>query len=222
MTGSARARLLLVDDHHLVVEGLKSALREHFDVLAIASTAAEALRQAGELQPDAILLDLGLPDRSGLELIPDLRAAATAARILVVSMHTDRALAESAIQAGAAGFVPKDAGMAELCVAVGEVLQGRRYLSTRLTRRHQGDLPGDRPLGFERLTPRQQQIVRMIGAGRNSVEIAKALHLSPYTVAFHRKRIRKALGIDTELAFLRYAFLVQVGSQQVDAAPETP
>ena len=220
MTVAARARLLLVDDHHLVAEGLKSALREHFDVLAIAATATEALRQATDLQPDAILLDLGLPDRSGLELIPDLGAAAPGARILVVSMHTDRALAEAALQAGAAGFVPKDAGMAELCVAVGEVLQGRRYLSSLLTRRHQSDVPGPRPLGFNRLTPRQQEIVRLIGAGRNSVEIAKALHLSPYTVAFHRKRIRKALGIDTELAFLRYAFLVQVGDQEGGVAPE--
>lgn len=217
---AARARLLLVDDHPLVAEGLRSALREHFDVLAIAATAADALRQATELQPDAILLDLGLPDRSGLELIPDLGVAAPAARILVVSMHTDRALAEATMQAGAAGFVPKDAGMAELCVAVGEVLQGRRYLSSLLTRRHQSGVPGPRPLGFERLTPRQQEIVRLIGAGHNSVEIAKALHLSPYTVAFHRKRIRKALGIDTELAFLRYAFLVQVGNQEGGNAPE--
>lgn len=213
MTAPARSRILLVDDHHLVAEGLKSALQDHFEVLAIAATAAEALRLAGELRPGAILLDLGLPDRSGLELIPDLRASAPDSRILVVSMFTDRALAEAALEAGATGFVPKDAGVAELCVAVEEVLEGRRYVSSLLTRRHRAEVPGPRPLGFDRLTPRQQEIVQLIGAGRNSVEIAKVLHLSPYTIAFHRKRIRKALGIDTELAFLRYAFLVEVGNR---------
>jgi DNA-binding NarL/FixJ family response regulator len=214
---SARPRILLVDDHHLVAEGLKSALQDHFEILAIAATAAEGLRLAAELRPGAILLDLGLPDRSGLELIPDLRRNAPDSRILVVSMHTDRGLAEAALEAGATGFVPKDAGVAELCVAVEEVLEGRRYVSSLLTRRHQKEVPGPRPLGFDRLTPRQQEIVQLIGAGRNSVEIAKALHLSPYTIAFHRKRIRKALGIDTELAFLRYAFLVEVGNRDSGA-----
>jgi DNA-binding NarL/FixJ family response regulator len=167
---------------------------------------------ARDHRPDAITLDLGLPDRGGLEAIADLRAAAPEARLLVVSMHTDRALADAALHAGAAGYVPKDAGIPELESALGEVLAGRRYLSPRLPRRGPKSGIDAVQLGLGRLTPRQQEIVRLMGDGHNTAEIAERLHVSLNTVAFHRKRIRKALGIDTELGLVRYALLVQVGS----------
>ena len=211
---SSRPRLVLVDDHLLVAEGLRSALEPRFDVVASVHTAASAVAAASEHRPDAILLDLGLPDRGGLEAIADLRAAAPDARILIVSMHTDRALADAALNAGAMGYVPKDAAVAELETALTEVLAGRRFISALLPRRGHRSGLGATQLGLSRLTPRQQQIVRLIGDGRSTAEIAEALHLSANTVAFHRKRIRRALGIDTEIGLVRYALLVQVGSAE--------
>jgi len=206
-------RVLLVDDHHLVAEGMRLALKSRFEIVGVAHTAAEAVEMAREHRPDAITLDLGLPDRGGLEAIADLRVAAPEARLLVVSMHTDRALADAALHAGAVGYVPKDAGVAELESALGEVLAGRRYISARLPRRGPRSGIDAVQLGLSRLTPRQQEIVRLMGDGHNTAEIAERLHVSTNTVAFHRKRIRKSLGIDTELGLVRYALLVQVGSE---------
>jgi len=208
-----RPRVLLVDDHHLVAEGLRLSLQPRFDIVGVAHTAAAAVSMASELRPDAIALDLGLPDRGGLEAIADLRAAAPEARILIVSMHTDRALADAALHAGATGYVPKDAGIPELETALNEVLAGRRFVSVLLPRRGPRSSLDTAQLGLGRLTPRQQEIVRLLGDGHNTAEIAERLHVSINTVAFHRKRIRKALGIDTELGLVRYALLVQVGSE---------
>ena len=208
-----RFRILLVDDHHLVAEGLRLSLQSRYDIVGVAHTAADAVAMAAELGPDAIALDLGLPDRGGLETIADLKAAAPAAQILIVSMHTDRTLADAALHAGAMGYVPKDAGTAELENALSEVLAGRRYVSPLLPRRGARSSLDSAQLGLSRLTPRQQEIVRLIGDGLSTAEISDQLHVSINTVAFHRKRIRKALGIDTEVGLVRYALLVQVGSE---------
>jgi DNA-binding NarL/FixJ family response regulator len=204
---------MLVEDHHLVAEGLRSALESELDVVAWVDTAASALETAGSLEPDLILLDLGLPDRSGLEVISDLRARAPLSKILVVSMHADRSLAEAAVSFGAQGYVPKDAGIAELLVAVSEVMSGRRFLSNLLTREHFKTKVGADQLGLARLTPRQQQIVRLIGQALSSAEIAEKLGLSLNTIAFHRKRIRAALGIDSELGLVKYAWIINLGNE---------
>lgn len=209
-----RIRIVLVDDHHLVAEGMRSALSGDFDIAACVDTGAKALTAAVEFAPHVILLDLGLPDRSGLELIGDLRARAPKSRILVVSMHSDRSLAEAAVNAGAQGFVPKDAGMAELRVAISEVMAGRKFISNLLPRKHYRTGVGPTQLGLSRLTPRQQEIVRLIGNGKSSAEIADELQLSLNTIAFHRKRIRHSLGIDSELGLVRYALLIQVGGDE--------
>jgi len=211
---ATRPRVLLVDDHHLVAEGLRLSLQLRFDIVGVAHTAADAVSMAAEHRPDAIALDLGLPDRGGLETITDLRAAAPEARILIVSMHTDRALADAALHAGAMGYVPKDAGIPELETALNEVLAGRRFISELLPRRGPSSSLDDTQLGLGRLTPRQQEIVRMIGDGKSTAEIAELLHVSINTVAFHRKRARKALGLDTELGLVRYALLLQVSSEE--------
>jgi two-component system NarL family response regulator len=209
-----RTRILLVDDHHLVAEGMRSALDGDHEIVACVDTGAKALAAAVEFTPDVILLDLGLPDRSGLELIGDIRLQAPSCRILVVSMHSDRALAEAAINSGAQGFVPKDAGMQELRVAISELMAGRRFVSSLLPRKHYRTGVGPTQLGLSRLTPRQQEIVRLIGNGKSSAEIAGELQLSLNTIAFHRKRIRHSLGIDSELGLVRYALLIQVGQDE--------
>lgn len=210
---NAPARVLVVEDHHLVSDGIRSGLSGEVEVVGCAYTAAEAMSMAEEHAPDVILLDLGLPDRSGLELITDLLRVAPLARIIVVSMHTDRSLAEAAVSVGAKGYVPKDAGLTELLVAIAEVMAGRRFLSSLLTREHFKTRVGPTQLGLSRLTPRQQQIVRLIGRNLSSAEIAEQLGLSLNTIAFHRKRIRAALGIDSELGLVKYAWVIQLGNE---------
>jgi len=209
-----RTRIMLVDDHELVLESLRTSLGGEFKVVASVSTGAEVLPAVAEHTPDVVLLDLGLPDRSGLEIIGDLRQHAPAVRILVVTMHNDPVLVDSALHSGAHGFVPKNAGLQELCTAVHEVAEGRRYVSPRLPRRGDRPADGSEQFGFANLTPRQRQIVRLLGEGKTTAEIAAALSLSPNTITFHRSRIRKALGITSEAALGRYAFIIQLAQDE--------
>ncbi|HTO73720.1 MAG TPA: response regulator transcription factor [Gemmatimonadales bacterium] len=209
-----KPRVMLVEDHHLVADGMASLLSDTVDVVASVDHGSRVLAAARQYLPDLILLDLNLPGRSGLELIGELRAEVPECRILVVTMQTERVWADATLNAGAQGFVPKDAGTEELKVAISEVMAGRRFLSSLVPRRTSRTGTGPQQLGLNRLTPRQQEVVRLIGDGLSSAEIAEQLNLTVNTVAFHRKRIRQSLGIDSELGLVRYALLVQVGQDE--------
>ena len=139
----------------------------------------------------------------------DLAASSPKLKVLVVTMHVSRVLAEMALKLGAAGFVPKNVTADELRTAISEVLAGRRYVSPKVPKRgHRGEAAD--PLGFSRLTARQQAIVRLIAKGLTSEEIAKKLGISPWTVYFHRKNIWKELGLHSEHEMYRYALLVEL------------
>ena len=214
MTPLPRARLILADDHALFVEGLTRVLRPRYDVVAVAHSGDELLELLPSTRADCLLLDLSLPGRSGLDLLPDVRSVQPELRVLIVTMHLDRVLAEASLAGGAQGFVPKDSGIEELEVAIEEVLAGRRYLSPRVPKTSHRVALGAKQLGFARLTPRQQEIVRLIGLGKTTAEIAAHLGLSQSTVTFHRHNIRTALGIDSEWGLIRYAVLVQASEAE--------
>ena len=125
-------------------------------------------------------------------------------------MHVDRVLAETTLNAGAMGFVPKDAGLAELDRAIAAVMDGETFISTRVPNSTNRVSLRAAHAALALLTPRQQEIVRMIADGLTSVEIAKQLGLSISTVAFHRTNIRSKLGVDSASDLLRYALLTQV------------
>jgi DNA-binding NarL/FixJ family response regulator len=214
---TGRARLFIADDHHLLVQALRTLLESHFHIAGVALSGDELLRQLPAARADALLLDLQMPGRSGLDLLPELTRAWPQLRILIVTMYVDRVLADAALAAGAHGFVPKDSPVEELVVALNEVLAGRRYVSPAVPRVSNRVAMGAQHLGLARLTPRQQEIVKLIGAGRTTSEIADRLGLSAHTVSFHRKNIRRTLGIDTDWGLVRYAILVTVGSGEGDS-----
>jgi DNA-binding NarL/FixJ family response regulator len=210
-----RPRLYLVDDHQLLLEGLKLALQEKYDIVGTANAGAGVVSACLELRPDAVVLDLSLPDRSGLEIIADLRTEVPEVKILVVTMHADRVMADASLQTGAHGFLPKDAGIPELTAALARVLAGERVVSDRIPR-----LGTTRPtladaaLGLAQLTPRQRRIVHLIAEGKRTADIAAEIGCSAATVSFHRMGIRKALGLQSEFALLRYALLVRLSEQE--------
>jgi len=212
-------RLLLVDDHHLMLEGLRSALQGDYDIVGMLATGGQVVEACERLAPDVVLLDLSLPDRSGLEVIVDLRAAAADVKIIVVTMHVDRVLAEASIQAGANAFVPKDAGTDELRLAIREVLAGREFVSPLVPHLGPHLASESRTFQLSRLTPRQREIVQLLGDGKSTACIAAALHVSHYTVTFHRTRIRKALGIDSEWGLMRYAMIVRLSESEAKRQP---
>ncbi len=204
-----RARLLLVDDHRMMLDSLRLALEREHQIVGAVRTAAEAIEANRRLRPDLVLLDLGLPDRGGLEIISDLLQVRNV-RILVVTMYTDRVLADAALQAGARGYIPKDADIAELNTAIREVLAGRTFVSSLIHERTLEQFPDKLRLGMANLTPRQRAIVDRLGDGKSSARIADELHLSCATIAFHRGRIRKALGLKSEWDLLRHALLIRM------------
>jgi DNA-binding NarL/FixJ family response regulator len=202
-----KPRLLLAEDHELVGQGFVAVLSADYDFVATVTDGARVVEEVSRHAPDVLLLDLSLPNRNGIDLLPELRSRCPDVRVLVVTMHVDPHLVEMTLKLGAAGFVPKNATMDELRTAIEEVLAGRKYLSPKLPKQAYRGGVAD-PMGFSRLTERQQNIVRMIGKGMNSEQIAEALGLTVWTVSFHRKNIRRALGIHTDMEMYRYAMLV--------------
>lgn len=203
-----RASVLIADDHPLVSHGLRELLKPSYTVVGTVADGREVHDAVERLNPDVLLLDLSMPHRNGLDLIPELVAAFPALRILVVTMHLDRTLADLALQAGAHGFVPKGASADELTGAIRDVLDGERYVSPKIPRRSFRDGAALEDPSLDRLTPRQRQILDLIGQGKSSSQIAELLSVSPRTIEFHRAQIRKALGVSNEMGLLRFAIML--------------
>lgn len=212
-----RLSLILADDHRMTVEAFSATLGCDYDIAGVAFDGDELLTLVQRCAADCLLLDLILPGRNGLELIPRVRSLQPAMKILVVTMLIDRPLAEAALSTGASGFVPKDAGIAELKLAIGEVLAGRRYVSPRLPKTsHRVSLEARHP-ALRALTPRQQEIVLLLGEGKSDREIAYALALSPSTITFHKHHLMRVLGFESDGALMKYAILLRAGAESAQA-----
>lgn len=220
-----KTRLLLVEDHALVGEGLRALLATEFVVCDLVRDGREVLAAVARHSPDILILDLSLPGRNGLDLLPDIRRQRPETRVLVVTMHTDQFLAQSAFALGAMGFMPKDSDVKELRAAIAQVQAGKRYLSPRIPQAPGHPVTSPTMQALFRLTPRQQEIVRAVGHGRTTEEISDMLGLSVHTIHYHRRNIRRILGIDTDDGLLRFALqaLVADHADQMDApVPGSP
>ncbi len=204
-------RLLIADDHALVVEGLRRLLEPAHRVVGVARDGADTLRLVATEAADCLLLDLSMPGGNGLDLIGPIRERAPRLKIVIVTMFVDKVLAEAALQAGADGFGPKDGGSDGLQTGIIGVMAGRRYVArTALKRGRPG--PEDQGLGLSQLTPRQREIVHLVGEGKSNAEIADSLGLTEKTITFHRTNIRRALGIANEWGLVRYAMLARLSA----------
>ncbi|MBX7118268.1 MAG: response regulator transcription factor [Gemmatimonadaceae bacterium] len=204
-----RWRLVLADDHHLVLDALRTSLADRYDVVGVAQHARGILDEVERHHPDLLLLDLSLPERNGLELIPELRERSPRTRILVVTMMADRVIADRAIAAGASGFVPKDAGLAELELAITAVMRGGTFISDHVPQlSNRVSLVASHP-ALAALSPRQHEIILLITEGLTSAEIARKLGLTERTVGWHRTNIREKLGVDSPNGLVRFAVLLQ-------------
>lgn len=206
-----RAAVLICDDHPLMSQGLRALLKPNFVPVGVVNDGREVLNEIERTKPDILLLDLSMPHRNGLELIPEIAKAFPALKVLVVTMHVDRTLADLSIQGGAHGFIPKEASAEELNGAIDTVLSGKTFISPRVPKRSFRDNSAVQHPGLDRLTPRHLQILRLIGDGKSTGEIAEQLGVSPRTVEFHRASIRKSLGITTEWGLMRFAIMLRVG-----------
>jgi DNA-binding NarL/FixJ family response regulator len=204
-----KARLLLVDDHELFLDGLRKLLERDFDLVGAVGDGHAAVAAFGRLSPDLVLLDIGLPLLNGIETARQLKQIARHATILFVTMQTDRIYVEEAFRAGAAGYVLKQAAARELVEAIHEVLAGRFYLSPLIAQKL-----GTMPFNFAtkpsehfggQLTPRQREVLQLVAEGKSMKEIAGILGISVRTVEFHKTGIMQELGFRTTAELTRYA-----------------
>ncbi|MGE3403991.1 MAG: response regulator [Vicinamibacterales bacterium] len=198
---------MLVDDHPIVRRGLREILAESFEQAVIheVGSAHEALALARTQSWSVVILDLSLPDASGLDVLKKIREARPRLPVLILSMHAVDQFARRAIAAGASGYLTKEAADAELVTAVMRLLRGGKYFGADvlegMTVRHPGG--DERP--HERLSDREYQVLRMIGSGKTVSEIAQALSLSVKTVSTYRARVLEKMGMRTNAELTHYA-----------------
>ena len=207
MSELSKLCVLIADDHPAIRVGMRTTLETRYAAeVTEAKDAPAALEQARRQKFDLILLDITMPGRSGLDILPDLKLAQSATPILVVSMHEEEQFALRVLQAGAAGFINKSALADELLSAVDKVLAGRRYVSESLGERLASDfVRGAQRESHETLSPREFEILRMIASGKSGKEIAADLSLSYKTVSTYRTRLLKKLGLRTNHDLREYA-----------------
>ncbi len=203
-------RLLLVDDHAVVRSGLHMLLGNEPDVEIVgeAGNAAEALTQAGALTPDVILMDIGLPDMSGIEATRMIKARYPMMAIVALTIHEDEEYFFNMLDAGASGYVPKRAAPEELLTAIRAAASNEVYLYPSMAKLLVRDyLSTGHPPESEQdvLTEREQEVLTHLAEGATNDEIAEALVISPKTVARHRENIMRKLNLHSRVELVRYA-----------------
>ena len=205
-------RLLLVDDHAVVRSGLRMLLATESDVEIIgeAGTAAEALAASTDLKPDVILMDIGLPDKSGIEATSDIKASHPNIAIVALTIHEDEEYFFKMLEAGASGYVPKRAAPEELLTAIRAAAHGEVYLYPSLAKLLVKDYLASDPAEREQtegndLTDREQEVLTYLAEGESNPEIAQNLVISPKTVARHRENIMRKLNLHSRAELVRYA-----------------
>ena len=207
-----KIRVLIADDHTLVREGLRALLEGQgdFEVIAEASNGHEAVDRALAMRPDVVLMDIGMPVLDGLEATRRIVKASPAIRVLVLTVHETDDYFFRVLEAGAQGFLVKDAASTELVAAVRAVHQGGMFLHPPLAKRLVEDYldrvsTGEERSTYEALTAREREILKLIGEGYTNQEIASHLVLSINTVQTHRSRIMDKLNLHSRAELMKYA-----------------
>lgn len=206
--GANRLRVLVADDHRLVLEGLVGILNRECEVVGTATTGREVVDLAERLNPDIVLLDVAMPLLNGIEAARQIKRSSQNTIVIFVTMQTNRDYVREAFDAGASGYVLKQAAAAELLNAIREVAQGRFYVSPTLSERLIGHtLSTDvNPLKlFSALTPRQREVLQLVAEGKSAKEIALNLFISVKTVEFHKKHLMEQLNLKSTAELIRYA-----------------
>jgi DNA-binding NarL/FixJ family response regulator len=205
-------RVLLVDDHTILREGIRSLLADEPELVVVGEAAdgEEAVARVLELHPDVVLMDMVMPKMNGLEATRLIREAAPSVRVLILSMYDDEEYVQQVIQAGAAGYILKGVAAGELIRGIREVHAGSSLLNPSVAakliedyvRRVHGD---DHPPGREPLTPREREVLKLIAGGNSNPEIARILCLSRKTVESHRTNIMRKLDVHDVTGLVKHA-----------------
>lgn len=208
-------RILLVEDHRLVREAVRDALSREadFEVIGEVGSSQDAIARAQTLDPDVIVLDIGLPDFNGIELTHRLRQAGCTARIVALSAYAEKHFVTEMLRAGAAAYVSKNAAGTELFQAIRAVERGQNYVSPDVTGNLFSQLRDEDPDAENRkLGRREREVLRLIAQGQRSPEIADQLHISIGTVEAHRRNIMRKLDLHSVAELTKYALREGIAS----------
>lgn len=207
-----KIRLLLVDDHAVVRTGLRMMLEgeQDIEIVGEAESASEALNQISQLEPEVVLMDIGLPDLSGIDATRQIKQLAPETAVVALTIHEDEEYFFKMLEAGASGYVPKRAAPEELITAIRVTAQGEVYLYPSLAKllvsdyMTQANQPRNRAT-LDGLTPREFEVLSLLADGDSNVEIGEKLSISPKTVARHRENIMAKLNLHSRAELVKYA-----------------
>jgi len=208
-------RVLLADDHQIIIDGLCSLLRDQVQLVGTVRDGRALLDAARELHPDLVITDISMPLLNGLDAVKQLRKQPLPPRRIVLTMHPDTHLAAEAFRAGAAGYLLKHSAGDELIQAIQEVMAGRAYLTPLIAR----DLIAlliearNEPRGEgERITPRQREVLQLVMEGKTMKEVAHILKISTRTAETHKYDMMSQLGIETTAGLIQYGIKIGIVS----------
>lgn len=205
MQGTSRPRILIADDHTLVADAFKNLLAAEFDVVATVHDGRNLIGVALKLQPDVILVDIGMPVLNGLDAAQRIKRTLANVKIIYITVNHDPDLIAEAFAKGASGYVCKTSAASDLSAAIYAALRGEVYVSPRLDGGNgngNGTKPNELP---SRLTERQVDVLQLLAEGRSMKEVAAELNLTTRTVAFHKYRIMQNLQLRSDAEVVQYA-----------------
>jgi DNA-binding NarL/FixJ family response regulator len=204
-----RPRILLGDDHPLIIEGLRSVLSHDFDIVGIAMNGRDVVAESERVKPDAVVLDISMPILNGVEAARQMKAVNPDIKILFITQNANQEYVRTAFGLGASAYILKEGVATEAIPALRAALAGRYYVSPKLLSGLPQSFfyPGQSPteLFGEKLTPRQREVLQLVAEGKSNKEIASILNISLKTVDFHKARLMDELGLHTTAELTRYA-----------------
>jgi DNA-binding NarL/FixJ family response regulator len=199
-----RPRILMADDHLLVLEAFTALLEPEFEIVGKVTDGRQLLDEFARLHPDVVLLDIGMPLLNGLDAGRQLKAQRRSVKLIYLTMNPDPDLAGEALRLGASGYVLKSSAAQELKQAIQEALRGRSYLTPLITRDVVGSLLAP-PMERHALTTRQREVLQLLAEGKSMKEVAAILDMTPRTVAFHKYRMMDQLRLKTSAELVKFA-----------------
>lgn len=205
-------RVMLADDHTIIVEAFCKLLEGHVDVVASVSDGRALLETALQLKPDVIVADIGMPLMNGLEAGLRLKKLMPAAKLIFLTMHEDPELAREAMRCGASGYLLKSSAGSELIEAIHEALKGKRYVTPRIAtamRKSFINYPRS-DADAKKLTLRQREVVELLAEGKSAKQAAGVLNITERTVGFHKYRVMALLGLKTSAELIQFAITSRI------------
>jgi len=203
-----RPRILLADDHQMVVEGLKTLLADEFNLVGTVADGRALLTAAKQLKPDVVVADITMPHLNGIDALTRLKKDNPEIKVVFLTMHQDSAYARRALEAGALGFVVKHSAPTELVMALRAALKGQTFITPSLAGKVLSEIQNGTQTSSDisaLVTPRQREILQLLAEGRSAKEVADALSISARTVEFHKYQIMDAHGLQSSAELIHFA-----------------